>query len=40
MLCVPDVNNLRTELMVEAHQTVYAVHLSSTKKYKDLKVCY
>jgi hypothetical protein len=40
ILCVPDVNYLRRELMAEAHQTVYAIHPSSTKKYKDLKVCY
>ena len=26
--------------MVEAHQTVYTMHLGSTKMYKDLKVCY
>jgi len=39
-LCVPDVDDLRRELMVEAHQTVYTMHPSSTKMYKDLKVCY
>ncbi|KAL9374753.1 hypothetical protein Peur_031632 [Populus x canadensis] len=39
-LCVPDVDDLRRELMVEAHQTVYTMHPGSTKMYKDLKVCY
>jgi hypothetical protein len=39
-LYVPDIHDLRRELMVETHQTVYIVHLSSTKMNKDLKVCY
>jgi hypothetical protein len=39
-LCVFDVDDLRRELMVEAHQTVYTIHPGSTKMYKDLKVCY
>ena len=39
-LCVPDVDDPTRELMVEAHQTVYTMHLGSTKMYKDLKVCY
>ena len=39
-LCVPDVDDLRRELMVEAHHTVYTVHPGSTKMYKDLNVCY
>jgi len=39
-LCVPDVDDLRRKLMVEAHQTIYTMHPGSTKMYKDLKVCY
>ena len=32
-LCVPDVQNLRNEIMVEAHHTRYVIHLGSTKTY-------
>jgi len=42
-LCVPDMDNLRRELVIEAHQIVYfmhLMHLGSTKKYKDFNVCY
>jgi hypothetical protein len=39
-LCVFDVDDLRRELITKAPQTVYTMHLSSTKKYKNLKVCY
>ncbi|XP_060195030.1 uncharacterized protein LOC132624241 [Lycium barbarum] len=36
-LCVPDVDGLRQELMVEAHSSKYSVHRGSTKMYKYLK---
>jgi len=39
-LCVPDVDDLERELMIETYQTVYTVYPSFTKMYKDLKVCY
>ena len=39
-LCIHDVDDLKRELMTEAHQIVYTVHPGSTKMYKDLKVCY
>jgi len=39
-LCVPDVGDLRRELITKAPHIVYTVHPSSTKKYKNLKVCY
>ncbi|XP_057984510.1 uncharacterized protein LOC131169317 [Hevea brasiliensis] len=34
-ICVPDVDNLRAEIMQEAHYTPYNVHPSSTKMYHD-----
>lgn len=39
-LCVPDVNCLRHELMVEAHSSKCFVHPGSTKMYADLKQRY
>jgi hypothetical protein len=36
-LCVPDVDDLMRELMVEAHQTVYTMHPGSTKMIKTLR---
>eukprot|EP00257_Ricinus_communis_P025094 XP_025012508.1 uncharacterized protein LOC112534130 [Ricinus communis] len=39
-LCVPDVDNLRKEILEEAHYTSYSVHLGSTKMYHDLKEYY
>jgi hypothetical protein len=39
-LCVPDVDDLRLELMTEAHKTVYTMHPSSINMYQNLKVCY
>ena len=36
-LCVPDVNELRKEIMEEAHFYAYSIHLGSTKMYHDLK---
>ncbi|XP_075497877.1 uncharacterized protein LOC142535347 [Primulina tabacum] len=36
-LCVPDSDNLRQEIMAEAHKSKFAVHPGSTKMYRDLK---
>ena len=39
-LCVPDVDELRREIMEEAHFSAYSIHPGSTKKYHDLKDTY
>ena len=39
-LCVPDVDNLRKEILTEAHSTPYSIHPGTTKMYKDLKMHY
>ena len=39
-LCVPNVDELRKEIMREAHFSVYSIHLGSTKMYHDLKDTY
>ena len=39
-LCVPNVDNLREEIHIEAHNTLYSVHPGRTKMYKDLKMHY
>ena len=39
-LCVPDVDELRKEIIEEAHFFVYSIHLGSTKVYHDLKDTY
>ncbi|KAL0325108.1 UNVERIFIED_CONTAM: Retrovirus-related Pol polyprotein from transposon gypsy [Sesamum radiatum] len=36
-VCVPNVEELRTEIMHEAHYTPYAMHPGSTKMYRDLR---
>ncbi|XP_075473943.1 uncharacterized protein LOC142505001 [Primulina tabacum] len=36
-LCVPDSDNLRQEIMTEAHKSKFSVHPGSTKMYRDLK---
>ncbi|XP_073020923.1 uncharacterized protein [Primulina eburnea] len=36
-LCVPDNDNLRQEIMAEAHKSKFSVHPGSTKMYRDLK---
>ena len=36
-LCVPDVGDVRREIMEEAHSSAYAMHLGSTKMYHTLK---
>ncbi|KAL0387652.1 UNVERIFIED_CONTAM: hypothetical protein Sradi_2647000 [Sesamum radiatum] len=39
-VCVPNVEELRTEIMHEAHYTPYAMHHCSTKMYRDLRPYY
>ena len=39
-LCVPDVDNLRNEILTEVHSMPYSVHPGTTKMYKDLKMHY
>ena len=39
-LCVPDVDELRKEIMEKAHFSAYSIHLGSTKIYHDLKDTY
>ena len=39
-LCVPDVDELRKEIMEEAHFSAYIIHPGSTKMYHDLKDTY
>ena len=36
-LCVPRDKGLRNEIVREAHETPYTVHLGSTKMYQDMK---
>ena len=39
-LCVPDVNNLRREILDEAHNAPYAMHPGTTKMYNTLRQNY
>ena len=39
-LCVPDMDDLRKELLEEAHYSTYSVHPGSTKMYHTLKDTY
>ena len=39
-LCVPDVGDVRREIMEEAHSSAYAMHSGSTKMYHTLKEHY
>ena len=39
-LCVPDVDELRKEIMEGAHFSAYNIHPGSTKMYHDLKDTY
>ena len=39
-LCVQDVDDLRTRIVVEAHGSRYSIHPGSTKMYHDLKKIY
>ena len=39
-LCVPEIRDLREEILTEAHNTPYTIHPGTTKMYKDLKMHY
>ena len=39
-LCIPDVDNMRKEILEEAHFTVYSVHPGATKMYHNIKDLY
>ena len=39
-LCVPDVDNLREEILEEAHFIAYSVHPGATKMYHSIKNLY
>ena len=39
-LCVPDVGDVRREIMEEAHSSAYAMHQGSTKMFRTLKEHY
>ena len=39
-LCVPDVDELRMEIIEEAYFSAYSIHPSFTKMYHDLKDTY
>ena len=39
-LCVPDVGELKKEIMEEAHSSAYAMHMGSTKMYHTLREHY
>ena len=39
-LCVPDVGELKKEIMEEAHSSTYAMHPGSTKMYHTLREHY
>ena len=39
-LCVQDVDDLQTRIIVEAHGSRYSIDLGSTKMYHDLKQIY
>jgi hypothetical protein len=39
-LCVPKEDNLRKEILTEAHQSLYTIHPGSTKMYRDLRERY
>ncbi|XP_069145890.1 uncharacterized protein [Solanum lycopersicum] len=39
-LCVLDVGELRQLILVEAHNSLYSIHLGATKMYRDLREVY
>jgi hypothetical protein len=39
-ICVPNLKPIRELILWEAHDSVYSIHLDSTKMYKDLKIRY
>lgn len=36
-LCVPNVNELRQQVLTQAHNSRYSIHLGATKMYHDLR---
>ena len=36
-LCMPNIEDLRNDIMTEAHSTKYSMHPGSTKMYQNLK---
>ena len=40
MLCVPNVKNLRSYILAQAHGSRYSIHPSATKMYHNLKEVY
>lgn len=39
-ICVPNTGELKQSILIEAHNSPYAMHPGSTKMYQDLKVHY
>ena len=39
-ICVPDNKDIKKEILLEAHTTLYSLHPGTTKTYKDLKKHY
>ena len=39
-LCVPNVEDLRKQILEEAHGSRYSIHPGATKMYHDLRVVY
>ena len=39
-ICVPDQNNLRQQILREAHESAYSIHPGGTKMYKDVKAIF
>ena len=36
-ICVPDQDSLRQQILREAHESAYSIHLGGTKMYQDLR---
>ena len=39
-LCVPDIDELRSMILIEAHNSSYSINPGSTKMYRDLREVY
>ncbi|XP_072073945.1 uncharacterized protein [Arachis hypogaea] len=39
-ICVPNVGDLRQDVLTEAHRSKFSIHLGSTKMYDDLKALF
>ncbi|WMV46517.1 hypothetical protein MTR67_039902 [Solanum verrucosum] len=40
LLCVPNINDLREQILSEAHSSRYSLHPRATKMYRDLRKIY